>query len=140
MSSALAPGLIRAYRETEYHVYANPTFVLRVDQPCAALEAYYAQQNFAAGCFLTAWNPQSEQLGLAKNLARQQILETQLQQAGWNWLRALAAHPNNGWPAEPGCFIQSMEAATACEWGRQFAQNAIICCGLDTIPRLVLLR
>lgn len=138
--SLLAPALIQAYRETDYSVFAQPAFVLRVDQPCAQLAAYCAQRGLNAACVLTAWNPRSQPLSDARNQARQRTLEAQLQRAGWRWLPAVAAHPHNGWPPEPGCFIEGMAAADARDWGRRHGQNAVICCGADAVPRLVLLR
>ncbi len=138
--SLLAPALVQAYRETDYTVCASPAFVLRVDAPCPQLSAYYARQGIAAACLLTAWNPRSEPLGDAENQARQTRLEAQLQQAGWRWVRAVAAHPHNGWPPEPGCFIEGMTADAASDWGRRHGQNAVICCGADAVARLVLLR
>jgi hypothetical protein len=135
-----APALLQAYRETDYIVHAAPNFVLHIDQPCPALAAYYARRRISASCVITAWNPHSQPLGDAENRVRQARLEQALQQAGWHWLRTVAAHPRNGWPAEVGCFVQEMCAGTAIEWGRHFEQNAIVCCGPDATARLVLLR
>ncbi|MOA43057.1 hypothetical protein D3C78_1651700 [compost metagenome] len=89
---------------------------------------------------LTAWNPQSRALSDAENQMRQQALEAQLQQVGWHWVRTIAAHPHNGWPPEPGCFIEGMAADAAGDWGRRHGQNAVVCCGADAVPRLQLLR
>lgn len=138
--SALTPALLQAYRETEYTVFAQPAFVLQVDKYCAQLAAYCTQHGLHAACWLTAWNPRSELLGTAENQARQQTLQAQLQQAGWHWLPAMAAHPHNGWPPEPGCFIAGMDTDNASDWGRRHGQNAVLCCGPDAVPRLVLLR
>jgi hypothetical protein len=138
--SLLAPALLQAYRETDYTVCAQPAFVLRVGAPCPLLAAYFTQRGLNSACWLTAWNPSSELLDAAENQARQQALEAQLQQAGWHWLPAIAAHPHNGWPPEPGCFIEGMSVDTASDWGRRHGQNAVVCCGPDAVPRLVLLR
>lgn len=138
--SCLDAALLEAYRETEYLVHAQPGFVLHIDQPCAALAAHYAQRGIHQGCVITAWNPLSQALTDARNQARQALLEQQLQHAGWHWLRAVAAHPHNGWPPEVGCFVEGMDEATADRWGRQHAQNAVVWCGEDAMPRLRLLR
>ena len=139
-TSALPPALLQAYRETDYTVCANPAFVLRIDASCPPLAAYCAQRSLSAACILTAWNPQSQPLTDAENQARQARLEQQLQQAGWHWVPTLAAHPHNGWPPEPGCFIEGMTADAASAWGRRHDQNAVVCCGPDAVARLVLLR
>lgn len=134
------PALIKAYQETDYIVHAGPDFVLHIDQPSAALAAWYAHQRMAAACVITAWNPLSQPLSPAENQARQSRLEQELQQAGWHWLPALGAHPHNGWPPEVGCFVEGMGEEAAIEWGRTYGQNAVVWCGADAVPRLVLLR
>jgi len=134
------PATIQAYRETNYIVHAQPDLVLRIDQPCAALAAWYARQRIAAACVITAWNPLSQPLCDAQNQARQARLEQELTQAGWHWIPALGAHPHNGWPPEAGCFVEGMSEDAAREWGRTYAQNAVVWCGADAIPRLRLLR
>ncbi|WP_159910817.1 DUF3293 domain-containing protein [Pantoea sp. 18069] len=134
------PALIQAYRETDYIVHAAPDFVLHIDQPCPALAAYYARRRIAAGCVITAWNPHSQPLSHAENQTRQARLEQELQQAGWHWIRAVGAHPRNGWPPEAGCFVEDMGTEAAIEWGRRHGQNAVVWCGADAIPRLRLIR
>lgn len=134
------PALISAYRETDYIVRAAPEFVMRIDQPCAALAAYYTRRHIAAACVITACNPFSQPLPDAENLARQARLEQELQQAGWHWLPAVGRHPTNGWPPEAGCFVEGMSEEAASEWGRRHGQNAVVWCGEDAIPRLLLRR
>ena len=138
--SRLDPALLQAYRETDYIVQAGPDFVLHVDQYCAALAAYYEQHGVSSGCVLTACNPYSLPLADGENQARQQALEAQLQQAGWLWVRALGAHPHNGWPPEVGCFVAGMGEEAAYAWGRAYEQNAVVWCGKDAIARLRCLR
>ena len=108
------PALLQAYRETDYVVHAGPDFVLHIDQPSAALAAYCQ--------------------------ARQQRLEQDLQQAGWQWVRAVGSHPTNAWPPEVGCFVEGMGEAAAGEWGQAYQQNAVVWCGADATPRLLCLR
>lgn len=134
------PATIQAYRETDYIVHAQPDFVLRIDQPCPALAAYYMHRRIAAGCVITAFNPHSQPLSDAENQVRQSRLEQALQQAGWPWTPAVGRHPTNGWPPETGCFVEGMSAEAASEWGRTYEQNAVVWCGADAIPRLRLLR
>ena len=134
------PALIQAYRETDYIVHAQPEFILRIDQPCAALAAYYACRRIDAGCVITAFNPHSQPLGDTENQARQSRLEQALQQAGWQSLPAEGRHPTNGWPPEAGCFVEGMGEEAAREWGRTYEQNAVVWCGKDAIPRLLMRR
>jgi len=138
--SSIDPALLQAYRETDYMVHAQPHFVLHIDQPSAALAAYFQHRGINAGCVMTAWNPYSQPLSNAENQARQARLEQALQQAGWQWVRAVGSHPRNAWPPEVGCFVEGMGEAAAGEWGRTCEQNAVVWCGADAISRLRLLR
>lgn len=134
------PALIQAYRETDYIVHAGPDFVLRIDRPCPALAAYYTRRHIAAACVITACNPFSQPLPCAENQARQSRLEQVLQQAGWQSIPAVGRHPTNGWPPEAGCFVEDMGEEAAREWGRIYEQNAVVWCGKDAIPRLLMRR
>ncbi len=139
-SSSISPALLQAYRETDYIVHAGPDFVLHVNEPSAALAAYFQQRAIAAGCLITAWNPYSQPLPDADNQARQARLEQALRQAGWHWVRAVGKHPENAWPPEAGCFVEGMDEKAAGQWGRDHGQNAVVWCGADAMPRLLLLR
>lgn len=139
-SSAIAPALLQAYRETGYAVQAQPDFVLHIDQSSAALAAYFRRRAINAGCVMTAWNPYSQPLGDAQNQARQARLEQALEQAGWQWVRAVGSHPENAWPPEVGCFVEDMGEEAASEWGLAYEQNAVVWCGADAVPRLLCLR
>lgn len=138
--SRIDPALLQAYRETDYVVHAQPDFVLHIDQPSAALAAYFQRRGVNAGCVMTAWNPYSQSLPDAENQARQIRLEQALQQAGWQWVRAVGRHPQNAWPPEVGCFVEGMDEAAASEWGLAYQQNAVVWCGAGSTPRLMCLR
>ena len=134
------PALLQAYRETDYVVHAGPDFVLHIDQPSAALAAYCQRRAINAGCVMTACNPYSKPLSDTENQARQQRLEQDLQQAGWQWVRAVGSHPKNAWSPEVGCFVEGMGEAAAGEWGQAYQQNAVVWCGADATPRLLCAR
>lgn len=138
--SSIDPALLQAYRETDYIVHAQPGFVLRIDQPSAALAAHFKQRGIDAACLITACNPCSQPLPDHENLARQARLEQALQQAGLHWVRAVGKHPANAWPPEVGCFVEGMDEETACQWGRDYEQNAVVWCEKAAVARLQLLR
>jgi len=138
--TAIPPATLAAYRTTDYHVFGPPPLLLRVDEANAGLRALHARHGVTTSAFLTAWNPASETRPAAENHARQADLEAGLQAAGYTSLRGEGRHPTNGWPGEASVLVLGLLPVDAGMLGRRYGQNAILCCGEDAVPRLVLLR
>lgn len=77
-ASAIDPRTVQAYLETEYRVYGEPGFTLRVGQASADLLAAHKRQKADCSAFLTAFNPFSEPCDDAANQARQAALAQEL--------------------------------------------------------------
>ncbi|MEK8051968.1 DUF3293 domain-containing protein [Ideonella sp. DXS22W] len=138
----IAAALIQAYRETHYEVRPADTaaFTLHIDQPCAGLRAAHQRHGVACSAFITACNPYSQALDDAANAARQAALLAKLEAQGRRTDAGQGRHPANGWPAEPSLLVYGLGLEAARALGRQLEQNAIVWCGADAVPRLVLLR
>jgi hypothetical protein len=139
-SSGIDPATLAAYRETEYHVHGESPCTLRVGEPSSALAALHARHGVSTSGFVTACNPRSEQRSAAENAARQQRLEHELAAAGIPFVRGEGRHPDNGWPPEPSLLVLGLTLDDAEALGRRWQQNAMLHCGADAVPRLVLLR
>ena len=70
----------------------------------------------------------------------EQLLRQALQRAGWAYLEGFGEDPQSEWPGESSVLILGMDLHTARAWGQQWQQNALLYCGADTVPQLVLLR
>jgi hypothetical protein len=134
------PSTVRAYRETDYCVDAPVPFVLRIGVACAPLAQLYRQHHADCCAFVTACNPYSRIVDDRKNARRQTKLADELAHLGLTFFGGVGRHPEGGWPAEPGFLALEISRATAKALGERYEQNAIVWCGPDAIPELVLIR
>jgi hypothetical protein len=137
--SAIDPNTLRAYRDTYYHVLADPTFILRVGQ--ANLDLFSAHERHKTDCsaFLTACNPYSTLLDQSSNAARQVTLASELSRRNLAFVPGIGKHPYNGWPGEESFLIFGLHLDLAKELGARWQQNGLIWSGADAVPQLILL-
>lgn len=138
--SLVDPDTLRAYRETEYRVFADGAFVLRIGEYSAALAALHARRRVRCSGFVTASNPQSRPSSEADNARRHEELRRELVRRGLPGLDGLGRHPTNGWPGEASFLVPGLARDEAVRLGARFDQNAIVWSDADAIPHLVLLR
>jgi sugar phosphate isomerase/epimerase len=139
MQTRLEPELLRAYRETDYRVAAEPPFVLRVGSCCAELQHLHRRHGVDCSAFMTACNPYSRLFDSATNAQRQAALENELKRRSLHFLAGLGQHPGNGWTGEESFLILGLTLEAARKLGREFEQNAFVWSGADAVPQLVLL-
>ena len=137
--TALPAPLLQAYQSTHYGVkgcdwYLQPGHV----QP--ALADYYQRHAVQCAAYLTACNPLGELLPDHLNERRMQQLRAALQRAGWAWLDGRGHDPLAKWPGEDSVLVWGMSEQNARAWGQQWNQNAVVHCGADMVPQLILLR
>lgn len=142
----LQPDQLEIYRHATYRVFAEPAFTLAIGSPSSWLAALYRQRHVSSAAFITACNPYGALLAADLNAVRQQALEASLQQQGWQWLpgqgEGSAEHTQNTpcqWPPEASCLVFGIRREEAAELGRQYQQNAIVFCGSDAVPELLVL-
>ena len=140
MNTGCDSSLIKAYEETEYRVTQGYPFVLRVDVPSPALLGLYRAKNVSCAAFITACNPFSRELTDAENAVRQTDLVSKLKRRSLSYLEGVGQHPSGDWPGEPSFLALGVAIEAAKSLGKAYEQNAIIWCGADAVPDLVLLR
>lgn len=138
--SNIAPELIAAYRETHYRVLATPVFTLLIDVHSTGLAELHRARGVDCSAFVTAWNPFSRALDDASNAARQDDLRDTLRRQGREFVEGVGTHPSNAWPGEPSLLVLGITRTDAEALGNRLEQNAIVWCGADARPRLILLR
>ncbi len=138
--SKLDASLINAYSETEYRVAQDFFFVLKVDVPSTELATLYKAKNVSCAAFITACNPFSRELNDADNAKRQAELMVELTRKSLSFIEGVGQHPSGDWPGEPSLLALGLTLEAAKSLGMAFEQNAIIWCGPDAVPNLVLLR
>jgi hypothetical protein len=131
---------IQAYRETEYHVFGDSPFTIRIGEPNAALAAACKSNGAESSAYITACNPNSEPLDDSANAERQNSLRRELMERKLAFVEGVGQHPFNGWPGEPSFLIFGLDLEGARDLSTRLEQNAFVWAGYDGIPRLELLR
>ena len=132
----LSEAVARAYRDAEYAVL-EPSFVFRIGERSAALDALLARTGAPGAAFLTAANPQSERKSAAENRAAQAELEKALAGANYSRCPAEGRDPRGAWPPEPAFLVPGLPRFEAAALGRRFRQNALVYAWQGSAPQLV---
>jgi len=152
-ATAVDSATLLAYRQTAYRVQAPgrhavvpaappPTlpFVLTIDRPSGELASLYRRFGLDCAGYVTACNPFSQPVGRWRNALRQRRLENELIRRGLVYFHGCGEHISGPWPAEPSFLVLGLSREEAAELGRRYRQNAVLFCGPDTVPQLILLR
>lgn len=140
IKTEIPKDIVQAYLETDYRVYADPAFTLRVGNQSAELMALHKSLGKVCSTFITAWNPWSKQLGSLENKSLNAALSEQLDQLGVPYIGGIGRHPSNAWPGEESFLVFGLSLGESKALGSRFEQNALIWCSEDATPQLILLR
>jgi hypothetical protein len=138
--SSINPDTVQAYLETEYFVRGEHDFVLRVGQFNKSLQSEHRCQGSDCSAFITAYNPYSNIVAEADNTKLHKALTDELKRRSLTFADGVGQHPSNRWPGEPSYLIFGLSLEASKTLGARFEQNAILWCGADCIPQLILLR
>jgi hypothetical protein len=138
--SVVAPETRQAYRETDYRIEVEPPVVLHIEEPSPALVGLYKAHRAETCVFITACNPNGEMLPDSDNLKLQDELARELQVRSLKYLLGVGRHPVGDWPGEASFLVFGLSLEASKTLGRKFQQNAIVWCGPDAIPQLLVLR
>ncbi|WP_109476615.1 DUF3293 domain-containing protein [Paraburkholderia sp. C35] len=138
--SAIPRETIQAYLETHYQVHGSTPTWLEIGQYNTTLAALHAAHRVTSSAFITACNPFSEPLDASSNAHRQKALAEDIGQLGARSIDGIGQHPSNAWPGEPSFLVLGLSLDKAKALGVKHGQNAIVFCGEDAVPRLILLR
>lgn len=135
----LTPELLDAYLVTHYRVdYSAGAFILRIGQQSAELLALFQEKAVSGAAFITAWNPHSQPTSHVENMQAQRCLLDAVQRMGYESIPGMGVDPAGKWPGEASALILGLERTEAVRLGRTYAQNAIVWCGEDAIPQLLM--
>jgi hypothetical protein len=139
-NSAIDPDTLRAYEETHYRVLGETPATLRIGVPSPALAALHRACGVDCSAFVTAANPFSILTDADANAHRQAALADELRREGLRFIEGIGEHPSGQWPGEPSFLILGLPLDAAKQLGARHAQNAIVWCGANAVPQLILLR
>ncbi|QBQ99333.1 DUF3293 domain-containing protein [Paraburkholderia pallida] len=138
--SSIARDTIQAYLETHYEVLGETPATLQIGQFNPALAILHDARHVACSAFITACNPFSQRLDPQANVARQEELARELEVLGLACVEGVGQHPSNQWPGEASFLVLGVTLDAAKALGEKHGQNAIVWCGADAVPHLILLR
>ena len=138
--SVIDSATIQSYLETHYRVHGASPFVLQIGQVSPDLFSLYARHNVDCAAFLTGCNPFSRAVSEHENRERQTSLGAELTRRSLTFVEGMGQHPSNNWPGEESFLVLSLDLEAAKTLGERFEQNAIVWCGTDGVPQLIVLR
>ena len=131
---------VQAYLETHYCVLGDTPLTLRVGTANPLLGELHKSRRVESSAFITACNPFSQACDETVNVQRQAALARELTQRSLHFIEATGQHPSNQGPGEPSFLVLGLAREAAKMLGARLEQNAILWCGADAVPELVLLR
>jgi len=131
---------IHAFLETEYHVFGDSPFTLRIDEPNSALAAACNRNCAESSAYITACNPNSKTLDNSVNEERHNSLRLELIERNLAFLDGEGKHPSSGRPGEASFIIFGIDLETARDLSRRMLQDAFVWAGPDWLPQLILLK
>ncbi|MHB2165645.1 DUF3293 domain-containing protein [Alsobacter sp. R-9] len=138
-NAAARDALTAAYRATSYVAGAgDQRIVLRVGERSEALLRAMAGRGVASAAFVTAWNPFSVSLPPAENEAAQRALAADVAAGGWYAIEGHGSGDDGAWPPEPSLLVLGLHEGAARALMVRYRQNAIVWCGEDGVPQLLL--
>ena len=126
--------------ETDYRVHADPVFTLRIGIQSAELMALHKSLGKVCSTFITAWNPWSQQVDCTENRSLNSFLSKELDNLGLPYIEGFGQHPSNAWPGEESFLVFGLPLDESKALGSRYEQNALIWCGEDATPQLILLK
>lgn len=139
-NSAIGLDTLRAYEETHYRVLGDAPATLRIGHANPDLAKLHRTFGVDCSAFVTAANPFSTLISAMANAARQAALAEQLAIMGLRFIEGIGEHPLGTWAGEPSFLVLGLKLSDAKQFGTKHEQNAIVWCGSDTVPQLILLR
>ena len=142
--SAISPSLIEAYLAADYRVDAELPFTLKVDVFSESLALLLQCHQCDCAAYLTACNPLGQDVGDIENAARQAELGQELKGRSLRVIDGVGLDGQSEevqkWPGEASFLVLGLSLEASRALGRKYEQNALIWCGMDAVPQLVLLR
>ena len=138
--SQIDRSTIQAFLETEYHVFGDSPFTLRIGEPSSALATECKRNCAESSAYITACNPSSKPLDHSANAERHSELRRELTERNLAFIEGIGKHPSGVWPGEASLLIFGIDQETAKELSIQLQQDAFVWASLDWVPQLILLR
>ena len=140
MTTNIKKELLDSYAAANYHVYADPSFILKIDISSKELRKLLIELNVKFAAFITAFNPYSQELSLKENRLRNKKLEGKIQSLDLYYIKGDGRCGDSGVVGEESFLVLGLSKKQAINLGKESQQNAIVVCDANAIPSLLLLK
>ena len=140
MTTNIQKELLDSYTEAHYHVYADPSFILKIDISSKELRKLLIELNVKFAAFITAFNPYSQELPLKENRLRNKKLERKIQSLEFYYIKGDGRCGDSGEVGEESFLVFGLSKKQAINLGKESQQNAIVVCDTNATPSLLLLK
>jgi hypothetical protein len=138
--SVIDRDTIQAYLETDYSVRGDSPLTLKIGAASTSLAVLHKAHGVESSAFITACNPLSQRFEDALNVERQAALAGELNFRSLAFVEGVGQHPANRWKGEPSFLVLGVSKEAAKALGVRYEQNAIVWCGPNAVPELLVLR
>ncbi len=133
----LTPELAAAFVCTTYSVeLPTGTFAICIGEPTPFLNDWLRELHCDCWAYITAFNPQSQQLASHENARRQAELEAELTSRDLKFVRGCGVGDDGQWPPEESCCVAGLSEEQAVELARRFEQLAVVVGSVDGVALL----
>jgi hypothetical protein len=140
-STVVSPDKIAAYGATAYRVEAiEQPFVFTIGEQSPPLLQLYASTGCDCALFITAFNPSGRSRDKATNDDAHRALGLRLAALTPRLIEGVGRDTLGDWPAEKSFLALGIARDVARQLGSAAGQDAVVWCGADAVPELVLLR
>ena len=120
----ITKSLEEAYRNT---LYCAQGMTLRIGEKHPAMDVFLHKHEEICWCFITAFNPFSQEYPLEENLIRNRELKDRLHEQGFVKIFDGEGRGISGdWPPESSFLVLGLSRLEAKAMGKHFKQNAIV--------------
>jgi hypothetical protein len=136
------PGLVDAYRTTDFVIEADLPITLHVDRAVPAFEHWLTAIGCRSVVVITAFNPFSQVLSPEENTRRNSELFADIRASGLAHAPAYGQARDGNWPSEPSFGVFDAPAELILRWMQKYCQYAVVVgtrsegCGLLWHPLL----
>ena len=142
--SSISQSLIEVYLAADYRVDADSPFTLKAGILSEPLAQLLHRHQCDCAAYLTACNPLGRDVGGIENAARQAGLGQELKGRSLRFIDGVGLDGHSEevqkWSGEASFLVLGLSLETSRALGCKYGQNALLWCGMDAVPRLVLLR
>ena len=121
----LIMNLKQAYLDTDYQVQTNnKTLHIRAEQRNREVDEHL--NGYETWAYITAWNPDSQDLTASDNAYRNQQLEAALEKKQFPYFHGQGVPKTDDWQPEASFLVLGISKQAAKAFGKRFEQRAIV--------------